>query len=116
MRNESGNDLAAAWRLRARLAWVRMAPADPDFACRDFVPPPWDGSPLAGAAVLLHAEQGLGDTLQFIRYALLVKERGGFVIVECPTDLLPLACNVSGHRRTDPVRHRCYRLFERTSL
>ena len=37
--------------------------------------PLWDGSPLAGRTILLHPEQGLGDTLQFIRYAALVKER-----------------------------------------
>ena len=38
---------------------------------------PWDGSPLDGKTILLHAEQGLGDTLQFIRYAAVVKQRGG---------------------------------------
>ena len=38
--------------------------------------PLWDGSPLNGKTILLHSEQGVGDTLQFIRYAPLVKERG----------------------------------------
>lgn len=38
--------------------------------------PLWDGGPLDGQTILLHAEQGLGDTLQFVRYAALVKERG----------------------------------------
>lgn len=52
--------------------------------------PRWNGGPLKDKAILLHAEQGLGDTLQFIRYAKLVKERGGRVIVECQKALLPL--------------------------
>jgi tetratricopeptide (TPR) repeat protein len=55
--------------------------------------PVWDGSPLSGRTILLHAEQGLGDTLQFIRYAALVRQRGGRVVVECPRPLLQiLAC------------------------
>jgi hypothetical protein len=37
----------------------------------------WDGSPLSGRTILLYMEQGLGDMLQIIRYAPLVKERGG---------------------------------------
>jgi len=68
----------------------------PGFACRPFSQPLWDGSPLAGCTILLHAEQGLGDTLQFIRYAPLVKQRGGFVIVECQQTLLPLLATCPG--------------------
>ena len=37
----------------------------------------WDGQPLKGRTLLIHAEQGLGDTLQFIRYLPLVQQRGG---------------------------------------
>jgi hypothetical protein len=57
---------------------------------RDFSQPLWDGRPLEGRTILLHAEQGLGDTIQFVRYAALVKQRGGGVVVECPTPLLSL--------------------------
>ncbi|HEY7158656.1 MAG TPA: DUF6165 family protein [Gemmataceae bacterium] len=63
---------------------------------RDFPQPLWDGSPLEGRTLLLHTEQGLGDTLQFIRYAPLVKQRGGTVIVECPTALGQLLARCSG--------------------
>lgn len=52
--------------------------------------PRWDGSPLQGCTILLHAEQGSGDTLQFIRYAQLVKQRGATVFFECPQPLKPL--------------------------
>jgi Flp pilus assembly protein TadD len=52
--------------------------------------PIWDGSDLAGRTILLHAEQGLGDTLQFIRYAPLVRQRGATVVAACQEPLLPL--------------------------
>ncbi|MBM0741934.1 tetratricopeptide repeat protein [Phormidium sp. CLA17] len=60
------------------------------WAVRPFAQPEWDGSDLNGKTILLHAEQGMGDTLQFIRYAPLVKARGGRVIVECQEPLLRL--------------------------
>ena len=62
----------------------------PESPPRTFSQPVWDGSPLEGRTILLHAEQGLGDTLHFIRYAPLVKERGGRVIVECQKALVAL--------------------------
>jgi hypothetical protein len=66
-----------------------------DFA-RQMVKPVWDGGPLKGRTILLVAEQGLGDTLQFVRYAALVKERGGTVIVACQKALLPLLESCAG--------------------
>jgi tetratricopeptide (TPR) repeat protein len=56
----------------------------------------WAGEPLAGRTILLHAEQGLGDTIQFIRYAALVKQRGCKVIVECQRRLAPLLRSCRG--------------------
>lgn len=50
---------------------------------RGFPQPRWDGSPLNGKTILLHSEQGFGDTLQFARYAPLVAEKGGKVVIEC---------------------------------
>jgi predicted O-linked N-acetylglucosamine transferase (SPINDLY family) len=67
-----------------------------DFPPRPFHQPRWDGAPLEGRTILLHAEQGLGDTIQFIRYATLVKERGGTVIVECQRPLHRLLRGCAG--------------------
>lgn len=58
--------------------------------------PLWDGSRLDGRTILLHSEQGLGDSLQFVRYARLVKERGATVILLCPEPLARLFGGVAG--------------------
>lgn len=52
--------------------------------------PLWDGSPLDGRTILLHAEQGKGDIIQFIRYVQLTKQRGGRVIVSADPSAMPL--------------------------
>jgi tetratricopeptide (TPR) repeat protein len=62
---------------------------------RTYPQPAWDGKPMAGR-LLLYAEQGLGDTLQFIRYASLAKERAGSVIVEVHGPLKNLAATCPG--------------------
>ncbi|HET6881864.1 MAG TPA: tetratricopeptide repeat-containing glycosyltransferase family protein [Pirellulales bacterium] len=59
--------------------------------------PGWDGSDLTGRTILLEAEQGLGDTLQFVRYGSLVKQRGGKVVLASQPRLVRLlrsACPV----------------------
>lgn len=58
--------------------------------------PRWDGSPLEGRTILLFAEQGLGDTLQFIRYAPLIQAKGGRVVVQCQDGLVPLLSRCAG--------------------
>ncbi len=50
---------------------------------RNIPRPVWDGSPLDGQTILLHGEQGAGDTFHFARYAPMVAERGGRVLVGC---------------------------------
>jgi tetratricopeptide (TPR) repeat protein len=57
---------------------------------RQFAQPRWVGGRLAGQTILLYTEQGFGDTFQFIRYAALVKETGGTVVVECQRPLVNL--------------------------
>jgi tetratricopeptide (TPR) repeat protein len=77
----------------AEYEWRWKCPELPE---RPFGQPLWDGSPLAGQTLLLHAEQGLGDTLQFIRYAPLAAERGARVVVACQRPLLPLLSRMPG--------------------
>jgi len=57
---------------------------------RPYKQPMWDGSDLHGKTLLLYAEQGLGDTFQFIRLAQQAKERGARVILETQTPLTQL--------------------------
>ncbi len=52
--------------------------------------PPWDGSFFEGKRLFVHCEQGLGDTIQFIRYLPFVKDRGGKVFFETFTPLINL--------------------------
>ena len=54
---------------------------------RDFRRPRWDGAPLNGRTIHLHAEQGFGDTIHFVRYFDLVKARGGRIVAECQPQL-----------------------------
>ena len=56
----------------------------------------WSGATLPDRSILLHAEQGFGDTLQFLRYAPLVKRRVGRVLVLAPPALLQLAARCGG--------------------
>ena len=58
--------------------------------------PRWDGGPLNGRTILVFAEQGLGDTLQFIRYLPLVKERGGRVVFVCQPPLARILTGFAG--------------------
>jgi hypothetical protein len=60
------------------------------FPRRDFEQPRWDGSSFAGRTLLVHAEQGFGDTLQFARYMPLVRALGGRVLFEVQPRLVPL--------------------------
>ena len=77
-------DFAEGWPLfEAR--WEAL-----HYARRDFSQPRWDGSFLDGRRVFIHAEQGFGDSIQFIRYARLIADRGGQVIVGCQPPLQAL--------------------------
>lgn len=69
-------DFAQGWPLYERRKQLMAARARPYGA------PEWDGKqPLAGSSILLHADQALGDTLQFARYARLAAARGARVVL-----------------------------------
>lgn len=73
------------WRWRTK----RMAPAR-------FRQPRWTGEDLAGKTILLWSEQGLGDTMQFIRYAPIVRQLGATVVVQCRPALAQLLARSPG--------------------
>jgi Tfp pilus assembly protein PilF len=59
---------------------------DPRFPARALPKPRWNGEDLRGRTLLIHAEQGFGDTIQFSRYVPLASARGGKVVFECPPE------------------------------
>jgi tetratricopeptide (TPR) repeat protein len=64
---------------------------------RPFRAPLWLGdAPVDGKTILLHAEQGFGDTIQFIRYAPLLARRGANVICEVQPELKSLLSQLEG--------------------
>jgi tetratricopeptide (TPR) repeat protein len=65
-------------------------------AVRNLPQPLWRGEPLGGARILLHAEQGMGDTMQFARYVPLVAARNATVILEVQPELLALFAGMKG--------------------
>lgn len=65
--------------------WAAYNESPKKFDC-----PVWDGSNISGKRILIYAEQGLGDTIQFVRYAELVKNLGAYVIVQTQKPLKDL--------------------------
>ncbi len=83
----------SGWRGRE---WGRKC-ALVNFVDRQFEKPQWFGEePVAGKTILLHSDEGFGDTIQFSRYARLVAERGGRVILEVQDALHPLLSGLDG--------------------
>jgi len=85
-------DMAAGWE-EHEWRWKT-----PQFAGtrRDFAQPQWRGEMATGRTLLIHAEQGYGDTLQFCRYAPLAAARGLRVIMEVPKPLARLLSSLPG--------------------
>lgn len=74
----------------------RLARREAAWAYRDRGAPLWRGESLAGKRLLLYAEQGLGDTLQFVRYAPLVAALGATVGLAAPAGLHRLLARTPG--------------------
>ena len=80
-------DFECGWR---EYEWRWRRPQTPP---RHFDQPAWRGEPLHGRAILMYSEQGLGDTIQFVRYGAILKQRGAKVIFECPQPLVRVLGN-----------------------
>jgi tetratricopeptide (TPR) repeat protein len=80
------------------------------FKTGEFVPcpfpqPVWDSSNLQGRTLLLHAEQGMGDTIQFIRYAAIIAQKGGRMVLTCHQPLMRLLSTIPGIEQLVPLGH-----------
>jgi tetratricopeptide (TPR) repeat protein/enamine deaminase RidA (YjgF/YER057c/UK114 family) len=70
---------------------------------RGFTQPVWDGGPMAGGVLFLHAEQGLGDTLMFCRYVPLAAARSqARVVLEVQPELVRLLQDLPGIAAIQP--------------
>jgi Flp pilus assembly protein TadD len=85
-------DMAAGWEEHE---WRWKAPQF-IMVRRDFTQPQWRGEAAEGRTLLIHAEQGFGDTMQFCRYAPLAAARGLRVILEVPKPLVRLLHSLPG--------------------
>jgi len=85
-------DLAEGWR---EYEW-RWRVDEPTDLPRNFVQPQWRGEAASGRTLLIHAEQGFGDTIQFCRYALLAHARGLRVVLEVQPPLVRLLNGLAG--------------------
>jgi tetratricopeptide (TPR) repeat protein len=83
-------DMAAGW---AAYEWRWQMPGHP---ANPFTVPQWRGEPAEGRTLLIHAEQGYGDTMQFCRYAALAAGRGFRVVLTVQRPLARLLCDLSG--------------------
>src|SRR5262245_17010063 len=86
----SKGEFEAGWadyEARAELGFFRAGPSAPQ----------WKGEPLAGRTLLIEAEQGFGDTIQYVRYAAEIKKRHqGPIMFACDPALIPLLTGVAG--------------------
>jgi hypothetical protein len=87
--------------------WRTRVPGYADYANFPFGMPRWKGEPLAGRSILVHAEQGQGDTMQFARFLEPLARAGAAIDLFCHPPLASLLARVKG------VRHAMSELRER---
>jgi Flp pilus assembly protein TadD len=85
-------DFAAGWR-EQEWRWLWKDFPTPK---RNFTQPQWRGEDVRAQRLFLHAEQGFGDTLQFLRYVPMAAARGAEVILEVHPELRRLAERMPG--------------------
>jgi hypothetical protein len=76
--------------------WRQRLPGQQFHGLKDAEKSRWEGGSFTGKRLLIYSEQGLGDTLQFVRYLPTVKALGGTVILGTYKPLLPLLKNCAG--------------------
>jgi hypothetical protein len=102
-------DFAAGWAEREARWNV------PDFSTEypKFSEPKWLGEELIdGKTILVHVDEGLGDTLQFARYLPLIADRGARVVLVAQDALCPLLSGVRGVSKCVPFSLRAYPSFD----
>jgi protein-export chaperone SecB len=83
----SKGDFANGWeKYEARFGLEELE----RYADHHFSKPRWQGENLQDKTLFVHVEQGLGDTLQFIRYLPLIAEQGAKIVLSCYNRLIPL--------------------------
>jgi Tfp pilus assembly protein PilF len=92
-------DLAAGW---PEYEWRWRLPAAPA-EMRALGKPLWRGEPTGDRRLLLIADQGFGDTIQFARYLPEVAARCADVVIACSSEMAPLVAPLAG---TTPLHHR----------
>jgi len=91
-------DFAGGWphqQWRLRLPHLFVPPLH-------FPNPFWNGADLNGKRILLRCDRGFGDAIYFARYAKLVADRGGKVVLLAPPELVPLLTNAVGVEQAVP--------------
>lgn len=79
-------DWASGWTHYER----RLDTGEKEFPKREFKRPKWTGQALTDSVLVVHCEQGLGDTIQFCRYLALVQPLCRKLVLECPGSLVDL--------------------------
>jgi hypothetical protein len=98
-------DFAQAWRISDRILAGRVAENDFDYTLPRHMQSIWDGRPLNDKRVLVRCYHGLGDTIQFIRFAKPLRAIAREVSMWVQPPLLPLVKDVEGVDRVLPLHN-----------